>query len=565
MGVNVRLAGAAGQGVQTAADLLGKAVTRGGLWAYANIDAESRIRGGLNFSQVRIETESRHGVTNDVDVLVCLSRESLEAYGVDLADDSVVISAEDWGHQKALPFTLNALAEKAGNKMTAGVVAVAVVAALVGIDQKIVETLVTEQFEGRRNLIEVNIKAVAAGFHEASHCRARDRFRIEASGRSHGRLWLSGGQAVSLGAVAGGVSFIAAYPMSPSTSIITNLATWSAETGVVAEQAEDEISAINMVAGASFAGARAMTATSGGGLALMGEGLSLIGITEVPAVIVVAQRPGPATGMATRTAQGDLNFVRFAGHGYFPRVILAPKNIDDCFGLTARAFDLAERFQMPVFIMTDQLLQDSSATIDPPLTEGLANSRHYLTKDELEAMETYRRYQLTDSGVSPLAAPGQSTRVVMGDSHVHTEDGLYSEDPHNADRMARKRLNKEKSALEAAWPPDVEGNPGGNPLIVCWGSSYATAAEAVSILQQRGRPCALMNLRWLWPLRADVLRPAFEAASKIVVVENSVAGHLASILREVTLAPIEAVITKSDGRPFIVKELTERLEAEVKS
>jgi len=279
---------------------------------------------------------------------------------------------------------------------------------------------------------------------------------------------------------------------------------------------------------------------------------------------VDAQRPGPATGLATRTAQGDLAMVRFAAHGFFPRIILAPRDVADNFNVTAHALDLAERFQVPVFILTDQLLQDGSATVEPFTTEGLSTERYFLTRDELEARETYGRYEQTESGVSPLAAPGASTKLVLADSHVHDETGHYTEAQAVADRLASKRLAKHQTVLDAAWAPEVEGQVDGNALVVSWGSSYPTLAEALDRLQEEtGTRPAHMHLTWLWPLSEDMLTPLAQGATRIIAVESSVGGYLASLWRELTLRPVDALISRHDGRPLSVGQLLDGLRKEV--
>ncbi len=562
MEVRVRLAGAAGQGVQTAADLLGLAVTRSGRFACGYTDAESRIRGGLNFSQMRLADHPVEGVVEDYEVLVALSKASLEAYGG--RDGAVVVGAENWDHPRAVPFYLEEIAGQAGAKAAAGTVGVAALCCWLGVDQGLVLETVATHFAGREKLLEINRRAVAAGYQAAADWKDGARFNLPTGGASAERLWLAGNQALSLGAVAGGVTFMAAYPMSPSTSIITNLSAWGPEVGIVTEQAEDEVAAINMVAGAAYAGARSMTATSGGGLCLMMEGLSLLGCMEAPAVIVDAQRPGPATGLATRTAQGDLAMVRFAAHGFFPRIILAPRDVADNFNVTAQAPALAERFQVPVFVLTDQLLQDGSATVEPFTTEGLSTERYFLTRDELEARETYGRYEQTDSGVSPLAAPGASTKLVLADSHVHDETGHYTEAQEVADRLASKRLAKHQTVLDAAWAPEVEGQVDGNALVISWGSSYPTLAEALDRVQEEtGTRPAHMHLRWLWPLSEDMLTPLAQGATRVIAVESSVGGYLASLWRELTLRPVDALISRHDGRPLSVGQLLDGLRKEV--
>jgi 2-oxoglutarate ferredoxin oxidoreductase subunit alpha len=521
--VDIRISGAAGQGVQTAADLLGKAATRAGLFAYGYSDAESRIRGGRNFSHIRIATQPCMGVHESVDLLLELNQPDLTE-----------------------------LAEKAGSKKAVNTAAAATACALAGVPRVVTAGVVAERFSGPH--AEANARTVALAYENAERHEAGDRFRMSAEDQRR-RLWVGGHQAIALGAVAGGVRFYAGYPMSPSTGIMTSLAAWSREAGVLVEQAEDEIAAVNMVAGASYAGARSMTATSGGGFCLMTEGVSLLGMIEAPAVMVLA--PGPATGLPTRTAQGDLLLALHAGHGFFPRVILAPQNLADGFELTARAFDIAERFQVPVLILTDQLLQDSQASVDPFDVSGRPTERHLLTAEQLASVERYRRYDQTDSGISPQAAPGVSGHTVVVDSDEHDEDGHPIEAAEIADRMAAKRIRKAASLQNATLlpPPEIAGDPDGQPLVVSWGSTYETIREVPG----RGRDFAHLHLRRLLPLDGESLADLFRRASSLIVVECSVGGELAALLQGVTLHPVDHTVTRRDGRPFSVEDLARRL------
>ncbi len=563
MEVNIRIAGAAGQGMQTTAELLGRMVTRSGLFVHAYTDAESRIRGGLNFSHLRLAAEPRAGVKDEVDILVAQTEEALKTYGDHLTDKGVAVVQDDWPHPRKAPFLLGNLAQEAGSIKTAGTAAAAAAAAMIGLERDIVIRAVQEAFAPRPKLLEVNLEAARKGFEAGAGFEPQSAFRLPGESKGLERMFLAGHQAVALGAVAGGVGFVAGYPMSPATGILVDLAAWSPQAGVLVEQAEDEVAAINMVAGAAFAGARAMTATSGGGFALMGEGVSLLGMIEAPAVIVLAQRPGPATGLPTRLAQGDLNLVRHAGHGFFPRIILAPRDIADCFTLTAEAFDLAERFQAPVIILTDQHLQDGQMTLEPFDATGLPRRRHHLTVEEAEKLDQYKRYAWDDSGVSPFAPPGLSRHVVAADSDEHDEEGHITESAAVADQMTAKRLAKAGSIQNAAWELEVAGEVAGQALVVSFGSTYHTLVEARKNLAAEGLSCAHLNLRWLWPLPEDDLAPLLARAAKIIVVENSVGGELVGVLREKALRKVDALINRRDGRPFNVDELTERLGEEV--
>ncbi|MBN2496413.1 MAG: 2-oxoacid:acceptor oxidoreductase subunit alpha [Deltaproteobacteria bacterium] len=564
--LRVRFAGAAGQGVQTAADLLGRAALRSGRFAYAYADAESRIRGGVNFSQVRVSSEPLMGVTQRCDLLVALSAEAQARCADSLAEHGSLIAARAAAHPRAAPFDLEQLAARAGSRAVASTVGLAVACALAGIERPICLGVVRERFASGGALAEKNAQAVLAGYEAVLGWIRQERYAVPARPEVASRhLWIAGHEAISLGAVAGGVRFVAGYPMSPATGILSDLSSWARDFGILVEQAEDEPAAINMLAGASYAGARAMTATSGGGFCLMCEGVSLLGMIECPAVVVLAQRPGPSTGQPTRTAQGDLRLALHAGHGFFPRVILAPRDVADGFELTARAFDIAERYGVTVFVLSDQLLQDSRAVVPPFDTAGLPRARHLLQPDQLKAMPRYQRYAQTASGVSPQAAPGSSRHVVVVDSDEHDEDGHLTESAEIAARMAQKRLRKAELIRNAKLlaAPEPEGDLDGRPLVLSWGSTYQTLAEARAVLMDRGGDFAHLHLRQLWPLPADRLKSAFERASSLAVVECNPNGELAGLLEQTTLTRIDHLLTRADGRPMHVDELTERIESEV--
>jgi 2-oxoglutarate ferredoxin oxidoreductase subunit alpha len=557
MEITIRIAGAAGQGIQTTADLLGKAVTRSGLYASCYTDAESRIRGGLNFSQLRIATSLKMGVSKRYDILVAMTDLAVEKFADKIPETGALISYNTTSHQRSSPFSISELAKQAGNPKAAGTVAFAVLCALIGIDQDLALQLVSQRFAAKPELAEINTNAVNLGY-QAGRSWAPAHQNQKKDSKA---MWLAGNEALSLGAVAGGVRFVSGYPMSPATSILVNLAKWAKKANIIVEQAEDEIAAINMLAGASYAGARSLTATSGGGFCLMTEGVSLLGMIEAPAVIIIGQRPGPATGLPTRTAQGDLHLVLHSGHGFFPRVVLAPKNIEDCFEIGARAFDIAEKYQVPVFILTDQLLQDSQASIESLDVSKLSYQDYYLAPDQLNTMETYKRYALTDTGISPMAAPGVSKHTVVVDSDEHDQEGHLTESAEIATQMVEKRLRKAKSLQEAELlaTPKIEGQLSGRPLVISWGSTYETLAEARSLLDAAGIKIAHLHLRQLWPLNTSYLKKQLADASQVIVVENNVSQELTNLLRKTTLLEIDHVINRFDGRPFNVDQLVSRL------
>ncbi len=563
MEFNIRITGAAGQGMQTSADLLGKALLRAGLHVFIHQDIESRIRGGVNFSQLRCADHPVFAPVEKVDVLVSLSPGSLRAFAASVARGGLVFSAspvEMSDCPRCAPFFLSELAKKAGNDKTVSTVAAAVAAGALGLPDAIMDALVDERFASSEKVLEVNRRALQLTREAMNDAALTGRFPLSAGPLPPGtpdRLFVSGAASVALGALAGGCTFMAAYPMSPATGIMTTLSELTHDCGVWVEQAEDEIAAINMVAGASYAGARSLTASSGGGFALMTEGISLLGMIECPAVIVIAQRPGPATGLPTRTAQGDLRLALNAGHGRFARVILAPRTVSEAFDFTARAFDLAERYQLPVFVLTDQILQDCQTIIDRPAVTPV--TRHILTAGQSTALPAYERYALTEDGISPMALPGGSRHLVCVDSDEHDPRGHLIEDAAGSAAMAAKRLRKIATVDAAAPMPGCTAHAPSLPLVISWGSTSPVVEEALTVLNAEAPRFNHLQVTQLWPLPDLRSIPAFAACSRLILVEHSAGDGLDGVLAQTQLRGVDAFIGKLDGRPFTVEELTERI------
>ena len=380
-------------------------------------------------------------------------------------------------------------------------------------------------------------------------------------------MLIAGNDAIGLGAIASGVKFYSAYPMTPSTGIMNYIAGKEEEYGIIVEQAEDEIAAINMALGASFAGVRAMTGTSGGGFALMVEGLSLAGMTETPVVIALAQRPGPATGLPTRTEQGDLQFALYTAHGEFPRVIFAPGTPEQAFYLTNKAFGISEKYQVPVLILTDQYLADSQWTFNKFHIDSIHYSDHRLRGHALKDLHEYKRHLFTDTGVTPLAVPGESESLVVTDSDEHDEEGHIIEDSHTRIRMMDKRLFKKLPLIrEDISPPLVYGNEQPDIVLVGWGSTYGLLKEAVDELSG-SHSAAMMHFSELYPFpeieKSDYLS-TLQKAKAAMCIENNATGQFARLMRAETGFEFTVMILKYDGRPFTLEGLLGEIHARIK-
>jgi 2-oxoglutarate/2-oxoacid ferredoxin oxidoreductase subunit alpha len=546
----ILISGAAGQGVQTVGAMLSRMAAGRGLAVFSWQDNESRIRGGANAFLVRISETVRNAPCSKFDVVLPLDGKSRIKYGPLLTEKGVIVGPADASARHvAVPF--DALSTSlTGSGRSANAAALGALASVLGFPIEAATAAVAAEFAGKpESLVRVNSETARAGFNAAA--AVGPCFDSFPAGADRPFL-ISGADAAALGAWAAGCRFIAAYPMSPSTGVITTLARESAELGVLAEQAEDEIAAVNMAIGASFAGIRAMTATSGGGFALMTESVSLAGMTETPLVILIAQRPGPATGLPTRTEQADLLFAIHSGHGEFPKAVLAPHDAKSAFHAMARAFDLAERFQTPVFVLTDQFLMDSAFTVEDFETAGMPRRT---PPSETGGADAYRRYALTESGISPRLAPKPGGPLVCCDSDEHDEEGHITEDLRLRKRMVEKRIKKGAAIRAEAAAPEAYRMENAETGLVTWGTTRNAAAEAVDRLRAEGKAAGLVHFREIWPL------PAFRFPGGIrwISVEGNATGQMEGLIRAEYGVAFESTVRRFDGLPLDADTILEGL------
>ena len=403
--------------------------------------------------------------------------------------------------------------------------------------------------------MEENLKVLEAAFDWCSGQPATVH-KLPPVAKPSQRLMLNGNEAIALGSLSAGLKFFAFYPMTPSTSISLNLAGHARQMGLIVEQAEDEIAAINMAIGASFAGVLSMVATSGGGFALMVEGISLAAMTETPLVVVVAQRPGPATGLPTRTGQEDLELVLHAGHGEFPRAIFAPGTVKECFHLTRRAFELAERYQGPMFLLTDQFLADSYRAVPPFDVENLAPVQ---VESEDTGPSPYTRFSITETGVSPRLLPGITEHLVVADSDEHTQDGHITEDLSVRKLMVEKRLKKGEGIRAGVIPPDMKGDGTPDLLLVSWGSSKGAVHEAAFRMRSNGEKVATLHFSQVWPLVPGQFMGHLQEAGQVICIEGNATGQLAGLIRRETGFEIKKKVLRYDGLPLTLESILREL------
>lgn len=556
-----KIAGAAGQGVESSGAGFSQALARGGLHVFALQDYMSRIRGGLNFFQVRVHTEPLYCHEEAVHVLLPLNEEAVEAYRDDVVKGGAIIYDEGFKldrrsvasrGRKAMPVPLMEIAKEHGERVMVNTAALGAAAGVVDYSYERLADVIRQNFKAKGGeVVAANLRVGRAAYlYAQEHYGAEFEWKLEPVADAPQRLLMAGNQALALGALAGGCRFISAYPMTPATSIIEWMAKHEKEYGLVTKHAEDEIAAICMAIGANFVGVRAMTATSGGGFSLMAEALGLAGMCEVPLVVVEAMRGGPSTGLPTRTEQSDLLFVLNASQGEFPRLALAPGTVEECFECGWRAFNLAEKYQTPVLILSDELLAVSLRTIEVGSIDldGVTIDRGKLLGDqELEALEEpYKRHRFVEDGISPRAIPGHPKAVYATASDEHDEFGHITEDMENRRRMMDKRMQKFETARSEISPPTRYGPEAAKVILVGWGSTYGVLREVVDRLQGRAR---LVHFRDLWPFPAEAAAEAL-SGGKLVVVENNATGQFKRLLQSETCLQVDATILRYDGRPF---------------
>jgi 2-oxoglutarate ferredoxin oxidoreductase subunit alpha len=555
--INIRVGGEAGQGIQTIGLALSKTFQKSGLYVFSTQYYLSRVRGGHNYFQIRVSDRPIKAISDQLDMLIALDSASVEKHidelndGVALLDREEVKVTKDDGQIFNVPFQQIAK-DMGGSKLYASTVATGAALGLLCLDLKFLEDILKDTFAKKgEDIINNNIKAARAGYEYAQENYAgKCKYSFEKADQKTNMMLIDGNDAVGLGALAAGVQFLASYPMTPSTGVMNYVAAHADRFNVVVEQAEDEISALNMVLGASFAGARAMTTTSGGGFCLMVEALGLAGMTETPAVIFLGQRPGPATGLPTMTEQGDLLFALHAAQGEFPRCILAPKTPDDAFYLTAKAFNLADKYQIPVFIMSDQYLADSQFTCERFDLSKITIDRHLLSDDELGCMETYKRYATTPDGVSPRTLPGQSKHVVVADSDEHNEEGHIDQTAENRIIMMEKRMRKINGLKKEMEAPEVYGPHEADVTLIGWGSSYGPLTETVDLLNEEGQSVNLVHFTHIFPMNSEAIRSMILKKGTTVCIESNATGQFAKLLKTEADIPVDINLLRFDGMPF---------------
>src|SRR3989338_2458562 len=514
--ISIKIAGQAGQGIQSIAEIMLKVLKLNGLHVFAYQDYMSRVRGGHNFMQVRISDSPVYSIKEDCNILVALDTNSVDVHrnevpkgGAIIYDpNSIMVDSPD---SRYFPIPLTNLAKEIGSPILSNTISTGSILALLDIDKMDAEEFIKKQFAKKgEETVEKNLKALVKGY----------IYFLE-----NFRSW--------------------------KFTYITGKAK---EFNIISEQAEDEIAAINMALGASFSGARAMTTTSGGGLSLMAEGLSLAGVMESPVVVVNAQRPGPATGLATRTGQEDLEYVLHIGHGEFPRFVFAPGHHEEAFYTTIHAFNLSDKYQVPAFILIDQYFADTYATVK----EFDLNKVKAISSQQSAFSNDYKRYQITKDGVSPRAYPMQGDFTFIADSHEHTENGHITEDGEVRNKMVEKRFRKLKGMQKEFGKPTYYGDKKAKTVFLAWGSNYGVVRETVAYLKKQKRSAAMLHFNRIYPFPRKEAVAFLKGAKEIITVENNYQGQFGNVLKAETGIGVDDKILKYDGRPFTVNYILKK-------
>jgi 2-oxoglutarate ferredoxin oxidoreductase subunit alpha len=574
--MTIKIGGEAGQGVESSGAGFAKALVRAGWHVFGMQDYYSRIRGGHNFYQIRVSDRPVHSHVESVDLLLALTQEAVDRHCGEIVAGGGVICEEclqvdcaslDQRDVSYFPVPLTDIAqEQGGAEVMRNTAALGAAAGLVLFPFEVMASVIEDNFAKKgAEAVHVNLQVA-----EAAYRYAREQFaetfpyRLGRVEGAPARMILDGNQALSLGALLGGCKFVAGDPMTPATSILQWMAAHGERYGVVVKHTEDEIAAILMIVGAAHMGVRAMAPTSGGGFSLMNEGLGLAGITETPIVIVEAQRPGPATGLATRTEQADLLFVLHASQGEFPRIVLSPGSIEECFEAGWRAFNLAEKYQCPVIVLSDNFLANSVRSIDMDTLDfaGVQIDRgQLLSRKELDELEgEYLRYAYTESGVSPRALPGHPRAVFQATGNEHTPDGHLTEEIEPRRLQVEKRLKKLDAAREEMRGPVLYGPQGAEVTLIGWGSTYGPLRETVDVLNAEGGSANMLHIREVWPFPTEALGEALARARRKVMVEGNATGQMAQLLEAHTGFKLDHHVRRYDGRPLSPQYILERLE-----
>lgn len=572
---SVKFGGESGQGINSLGEILAKSLKNSGYKIFGYREYPSLIRGGYASYQIDIGNTEINSSSSHCDVLVCSSRRSIYQYLSSIRKDGILIHTltavtfkpeeqqflKDNNIQVHYVDALNLAKEQGGNALTSNMILLGVLAEILGIEIQIVEEIVREEFKSKPKIVEIDIKCLEAGY----------KLNIAVSKLEFTKYpdWknskiTTGNHGLALGAITAGVRAYYSYPMTPASSILTYLAETSHESGMLVKQAEDEITSAQMTLGSMHMGTRALTGTSGGGFDLMSETFSLAGIIETPFVCILAQRPGPATGLPTWTSAGDLNLAIHAGHGEYPRLVLSVSDFNSAYELIQSAFNYAEVFQIPVIVLTEKQIAEGLYNVQ--LLPKAIPIQRGLTKIDTTKVESLKRYEFTQDGISQRWLPGEDLPQYNANGDEHDEIGDVNEESGNAKAIFEKRMRK-LSKLQSSLPdPVLYGSQDADVTFIGWGSVKSVLQDTISILDQNKSSLKInyLHFDYLFPLKPELLLDVISKSKRVVLVENNYLGQLGELITSKTGYLFKERLLKYDGRPFFIEDILNFLALENK-
>jgi 2-oxoglutarate ferredoxin oxidoreductase subunit alpha len=571
----LRVGGAAGDGVSSTAESFAKISARSGLHTWTYSSYQSVIRGGHVWTQIRggLDPLLSHG--DDPDVVLCLNQQTMDVHQADVLEGGAIIYDVDAvkpnptktrKNVRLIGIPLRKRAQTISpNALMRNTVALGAAVALFDMDFRHVESAFKDIWGDKKpEIAQQNLKAAQLGADAVREMGGS--LQLGLAYPNQAKYLMTGNEAICLGALAAGVKFLAQYPMTPASSILHWMAAHGPAHGVVVKQVEDELAAMNMTVGAGFAGVRAMTATSGGGFSLMVEAIGQAGMTETPLVAILVQRSGPSTGLPTKTEQGDLNLALGAGQGDWPRAILAPRNPEECFRITAQAFNLAEIYQTPIIVMSDLYLGEGFRTVDKldfnvPIVRGMMAA-------DGGTPQGYKRYQITESGVSPRALPGMKGFEFVAATDEHMEDSTLISDvlsglPEYVEerrKMHAKRMRKLDGLRKDTPPPELWGPKNADLTLIVWGSTWGAAHEAIQQIEEKeGTKVNSLEFPTLFPFHTERTQQILRGVKQSLAVEGNYTGQFSRLLRAETGYKPDHFYGRSDGEPFAARDIADKI------
>lgn len=573
---SIKIGGASGTGINTIGMVFSRAFKRANYYTVAYREYPSLIKGGYASFKIDVSDEPINAAASFSDILVAIDRHSFDIMakeannGISIIYDSNLIRPTEEQNTELkmksvtpypLPLTI-ATKEIGGSPIMKNTVLMGAMWKLLGLNEESLINTILDVFNKTKEIEDKNKECAQKGFTLIQSSRPEFILeRLSPGSDLSGHISITGNEALAIGAIKAGVRAYFAYPMTPSSTVLSTFAKYAQKYGVVVKQAEDEITAANMTIGANHAGTRAMTGTSGGGFDLMSETISLSGITETPLVIILAQRPGPGTGLPTWTNQGDLRLAINAGHGEFPRIVLAPGDIHECFTLIQDAHNLAEKFQTAVIVLTDKYLAENIYSVDSKDNINVAIDRGELKMTPEKFLE---RYQITQNGISARWLPGTDANTFTANSDEHQEHGYSTEDLKESKEMLDKRMRKLDTIMSVLPEPEMFGPEDADVSFISWGSTKHILIDAMKELEREGKKINIMNFKYVYPLKTEKLKIFASRAKNLILIENNQTAQLHELINIYTDIKVKDLMLKYDGSPFFVEEIIDKVKTLIK-